>query len=91
MASSPIPFVHVCGVNRRPRRWNALGELARAEDPDREHGVRLVDVEGAGGEVRVQLGRRPRQLASGDQHAALRPQTGEPGDVVASRAAPRAT
>ena len=42
LASSPIPFVHVCGVNQRPRASARLRDGSRPRHPAGEDHVRLV-------------------------------------------------
>ena len=92
LASSPIPFVQVCGVNQRLRASASSAEGPRPEHPGRQDDVGLVDVERVRVERGQRLGERPGHLAAGDAHAGRRrAQRGQPGAGPCRPAAPPPT
>ena len=57
LASSPRPFVQVCGVNQRSAGERELGDRPGAKHPAGQDDVLLVDVERVGVERRERLGK----------------------------------
>ena len=86
-----MPLVQVCGVNQRLRASASSPNVRVRSMPDREHGVRLVDVEGVGVERGEQLRQGARHLAARDADAGGGAQPGEAAQVRPREAAPPPT